>query len=41
MVAAAQGAIPRGEVGGVGEDGQANLQANPRGEQDDRRDAQI
>jgi hypothetical protein len=41
MAAAAQGAIPRGAVGGVGEDGQANVQANLRGEQDDRRDEQI
>jgi hypothetical protein len=41
MAATAQGAIPRGAVGGVGEDGQANVQANLRGEQDDRLDAQI
>jgi hypothetical protein len=56
MAAAAQGAIPRGAVGGDGGDapanprgedggnGQANVQANLRVEQDDalaRRDAQI
>jgi hypothetical protein len=44
MAAAAQGAIPRGAVvgvGEVGENGQANVQASLPGEQDGRRDAQI
>jgi hypothetical protein len=49
MAAAAQGAIPRGPTGGVGENIPANphgeargkVQANPRGDQDERRDAQI